>query len=150
MSDLSREDLEDLAGLYQALANEKRLRILLQLYDDEPVSELTEELGISRSGLQKNIERLIDSELAYRPQEKDMKTYALTPLGTYYVQRLQKEAETSLTVLEKLREELEDLEEEQAETRETLIEAGIEVTGFEQKLKDEAWKNIWQDAEKQL
>ncbi|WP_336327599.1 hypothetical protein [Halovenus sp. HT40] len=147
MSDLSREDLEDLADLYQALSNEKRLRILLQLYNDEPVSELTEELGISRSGLQKNIERLIDSELAFRPQEEGSKTYALTPLGEHYVHVLEKDKETSLKTREMLEEELNRLEGEQSDTRETLEEAGVDVTEFERKLKQEAWQNIWEEAE---
>lgn len=150
MSDLSREDLEDLADLYQALSNEKRLRILLQLYNDEPVSKLTDELGISRSGLQKNIERLIDSELAYRPQKKGSKTYALTPLGEHYVHVLEKDSETSIKTREMLEKEVNRLEEEQSDTRETLEEAGVDVTEFERKLKEEAWQNIWEDAEEKL
>ena len=144
---MSREDLEDLADLYQALSNEKRLRILLQLYNDEPVSELTEELGISRSGLQKNIERLIDSELAFRPQEEESKTYALTPLGEHYVHVLEKDKETSLKTVEMLEEELNRLEGEQSDTRETLEEAGVDVSEFERKLKQEDWQNIWEEAE---
>jgi DNA-binding transcriptional ArsR family regulator len=150
MSDLSREDLEDLADIYQALANEKRLRILLQLYQDEPVSELTDELGISRSGLQKNIERLLDSELAYRPQKEGSKTYALSPLGEHYVHVLEKDSETSIKVREMLEKELARLEEEQSDTRETLEEAGVDVTEFDRKLKEEAWQNIWEDAEDKL
>lgn len=147
---MSREEIEDLAGIYQALGNETRLNVLLQLASDEPVSQLTDELGITRSGLQKNIERLISSELVYRPQEEGSKTYALTPLGHSYVNQIQEDREKSLTVLEKLGEELDQLEEEQAETRETLEEAGVDVTEFEQKLKSEAWQNIWEDAEDEL
>jgi DNA-binding MarR family transcriptional regulator len=150
MSDSSREDIEDLADIYQALGNQTRLTVLLQLARDDPVSHLTDELGITRSGLQKNIERLISSELVYRPKEEGSKTYALTPLGQRYVNIIQEDREKSLTVLEALREALEQLEEEQAETRETLEEAGVDVTEFEQKMKAEAWQNIWEDAEDEL
>lgn len=150
MSDLSRDDIEDLADIYKALGNQTRLEVLLQLSKDEPVSKLTDKLGISRSGLQKNIERLIDSELVYRPREEGSKTYELTPLGYRYVDLIQDDAEESLTVLKTLGEELEQLEEEQAETRETLEEAGVDVTEFEQKLKAEAWQNIWEEAEENL
>ncbi|WP_159903665.1 ArsR/SmtB family transcription factor [Salinirussus salinus] len=150
MSDLSSQDIEDLADIYQALGNQTRLEVLIQLSKDEPVSHLTDKLGITRSGLQKNIERLISSELVYRPQEEDSKTYALTPLGYRYVDLIQDDAEKSLTVLKSLREELEQLEEDQSETRKTLEEAGVDVTEFEQKLKAEAWQNIWEDAEDEL
>ncbi|EMA11568.1 hypothetical protein SAMN05443574_103303 [Haloarcula vallismortis] len=150
MSDLSTDDINALADLYQALGNKTRLHVLIQLSQDEPVSQLTDELGITRSGLQKNIERLIDSELVYRPQQEDSKTYALTPLGNRYVDLLEQDAEHSLTVLEDLEEELKQLEEEEKDTRETLEEAGVDVTEFEQKLKAEAWQNIWEEAEKTL
>jgi DNA-binding MarR family transcriptional regulator len=147
MSDLSREGIEDLVDIYQALGNQTRLEVLLQLARDEPVSQLTDELGITRSGLQKNIERLISSELVYRPHEEDSRTYGLTPLGQHYVDLIQDDTERSLTVLKALRGELSQLEEEQAETRKTLEEAGVDVTEFEQKLKAEAWQNIWEEAE---
>jgi len=150
MSDLGSKDLEDLADIYQALGNTTRLQVLKQLDNDDPVSELTDELGITRSGLQKNIERLISSELVYRPHQEDSKTYELTPLGHHYIQLLNQEAETSLTVLEKLSEEVEKLDEKQSETRETLEEAGVNLTEFEQKLKAEAWENIWDEAEQEL
>lgn len=147
---MSSEDIEDLADIYQALGNQTRLNVLLQLSKDEPVARLTDELGITRSGLQKNIERLITSELVYRPQEEGSKTYALTPLGHRYADLITHDANSSLTVLEQLREELDRLEEEQADTRKTLEDAGVDVTEFEQKLKAEAWQNIWEEAEDQL
>jgi DNA-binding transcriptional ArsR family regulator len=150
MSDLDKDTLEDLADIYQALGNKTRLHTLQKLSQDRPVSELTDELGITRSGLQKNIERLIQSELVYRPQEEDSKTYALTPLGDRYVELLKEDSKHALTVLNQLNKQLQDLEEEQSETRETLEEAGVDLTEYEQKLKEEAWKNIWDEAEENL
>jgi DNA-binding MarR family transcriptional regulator len=150
MSDLDKDTLEDLADIYQALGNKTRLHTLQKLSQDRPVSELTDELGITRSGLQKNIERLIQSELVYRPQEEDSKTYALTPLGDRYVELLKEDSKHALSVLELLHEELDEIGEEQAETRKTLEEAGADLTEYEQKLKEEAWKNIWAEAEQEL
>jgi DNA-binding MarR family transcriptional regulator len=150
MTDSSRQDIEDLADIYQALGNQTRLNVLLQLARDEPVSHLTDELGITRSGLQKNIERLISSELVYRPKEEDSNTYALTPLGQHYIEIIQEDRKKSLAVLKTLRKKIEQMEEEQSETKKTLEEAGVDVTEFEQKLKAEAWQNIWEDAEDEL
>jgi DNA-binding MarR family transcriptional regulator len=150
MSDVDTEDLDALADLYQALGNKTRLSVLLQLSQDKPVSQLTDELGITRSGLQKNIERLIDSELVYRPQEDDSNTYELTPLGHRYITLVEKESSEALDVLQTLETELEDLEEENQDTRETLEDAGVDLTEFEQKLKSEAWQNIWEEAQDKL
>jgi septal ring factor EnvC (AmiA/AmiB activator) len=66
------------------------------------------------------------------------------------VELLKEDSKHALTVLNQLNKQLQDLEEEQSETRETLEEAGVDLTEYEQKLKEEAWKNIWDEAEENL
>jgi len=146
MSDVDTEDLDALADLYQALGNQTRLEVLLKLSEDDPVSDIQKEKDISRSGLQKHIERLIESELVYRPREKK-KTYELTPLGEHYAGLVETDDKASLKVLELFKDEKTRLEEENQEARRTLEEAGVDLTDFQQKIKEEAWQNIWEEAE---
>jgi len=146
MSDSSTEDLAD---IYQALGNQTRLEVLLKLSEDGPVSDIHKEKDISRSGLQKHIERLIKSELVYRPREKK-KTYELTPLGNHFVELLETDGEAAVEVLELFRDEKQRLEEKNSEAKETLEEAGVDLTDFQQKIEEEAWQNIWEDAEDEL
>jgi len=134
-------DLSDLAEVYKALGNEKRLAVLLQLERGESVSPLTDELGITRSGLQKNIERLIDARLVYRPVDSDQ-TYKLTALGEYFINEIYREQTQVEEVLSKFNTRLEDLQEEEQETLDRMKEAGVDTKELEQKLEAEAWQNL--------
>lgn len=149
MSDLGTEDLGTVADIYQALGNQTRLEILLKLGEDKPVAEIHNEKDISRSGLQKHIERLVKSELVYRPKDRK-KTYDLTPLGEHYAELVQTDGESALKVLQLLNSEKERLEEKNSEAKETLEEAGVDLKQFQQKLKLEAWNNIWEEAEQEM
>jgi|GEM_PF-3450491 len=144
MADFDTEELNDLAEIYQALGNQTRLEILLKLGEGGSVSDIHKEKDISRSGLQKHIERLVKSDLVYRPREKK-KTYELTPLGEHYAELVKTDGEAALNVLELFKTEKTRLEEENSEAKQTLEEAGVDLTDFQQKIEEEAWQNIWEE-----
>jgi DNA-binding transcriptional ArsR family regulator len=144
---VNAEELESLASVYKALGNKTRLSVLLQLEEDDPVTPLTDELDITRSGLQSNIERLIDANLVYRPVDKDP-TYALTPVGELMVGKIQADQIEIESVLEKFHSILEELRESQKETLEHMEEAGVDTKELENKLQAEAWeKTGYQESE---
>jgi DNA-binding transcriptional ArsR family regulator len=141
VSERDTDSLGDLAEVYKSLGNETRLAVLFQLEQGESVSPLTEELDITRSGLQKNIERLIDAGLVYRPTDSDQ-TYKLTSLGEYFVNEVYREKTHVEDVLEDFRNRLEELREEEEETLERMEDAGVDTKELENKLQAEAWEQI--------
>lgn len=136
---MKAEDLDTLATVYKALGNKTRLAILLQLEEEETVTPLTDELEITRSGLQSNIERLIDADLVYRPVDKDP-TYSLTPLGELLVEKIHFDQEEIGSVLEEFRSNLSELREDEKETLEHMEDAGVDTKELENKLQAEAWE----------
>jgi DNA-binding MarR family transcriptional regulator len=129
------------AYIYKALGNQSRIAVLTTLEQDEPVSQLTDELDMTRSGLQKNIERLIDAGLVYRPVDSDQ-TYSLTPLGEHFVDEIHDEQNHVLQVLENWRNRVKELREEEEETLQRMEDAGVNTKELEQKLQAEAWEDI--------
>lgn len=135
------EELDTLATVYKALGNRTRLAVLLQLEEGEPVTPLTEELEITRSGLQSNIERLIDADLVYRPVDKEP-TYDLTPLGEHLVNKIHEDDDEVIELLADYQDVLQELEEEESDTLESMRESGIDTSELENKLKAEAWESL--------
>jgi predicted transcriptional regulator len=135
------EELERLSEIYKALGNKPRLAVLIELNGEGDVSGLTDDLDITRSGLQRNIETLIDAELVYRPVDVN-KTYALTALGEYFVQQIEADAGEALDLLDEFEERYEDLEERESERFEVLEESDLDTSELENKLKAETWEEI--------
>jgi DNA-binding MarR family transcriptional regulator len=135
------EELDSLATVYKALGNKTRLAVLLQLEEGEPVTPLTEDLDITRSGLQSNIERLIDANLVYRPVDRDP-TYDLTELGKLFIDKIHDDVDEVNQLLTQYQDILQELEEEEADTLESMKESGIDTTELENKLSAEAWKEL--------
>ena len=138
---MKAEDLDTLATVYKALGNKTRLAVLLQLEEEETVTPLTDELDITRSGLQSNIERLIDADLVYRPVDKDP-TYSLTPLGELLVEKIHEDEDQITDLLADYEEILQELKEEESDTLESMEESGIDTSELENKLKAEAWEEL--------
>lgn len=138
---MKAEDLDTLANVYKALGNKTRLAILLQLEEEETVTPLTDELGITRSGLQSNIERLIDADLVYRPVDKHP-TYSLTPLGELLVEKIREDEEQITELLANYKKILQELKEEESDTLQSMEESGIDTSELENKLKAEAWEEL--------
>ena len=144
MTGVEPGEIEEIADIYKALGNETRIQVLIQLYNGNPVSELTDELGITRSGLQKHIEQMIDAHLLYRPVDSD-KTYALTTLGEYFIDDINENQEKIGAVLDRYQAQLNELREEEAETLERMEDAGVNTKELENKLQAEAWNEIQED-----
>ena len=138
---MNAEELETLASIYKALGNKTRLSILQQLEKQEPVTPLTDDLGITRSGLQSNIERLIDADLVYRPVDKDP-TYLLTPLGELVVEKTHEDQSDITDLLDEYHDVLQELEEAESDTLESMKQSGVDTSELENKLKAEAWENL--------
>jgi len=134
------EELERLSEIYKALGNKPRLAVLIELDGEGDVSSLTDDLDITRSGLQRNIESLIDAELVYRPVDVNQ-TYALTALGEYFVQQIEADSDEALSLLDDFQERYEDLEERESERFEVLEESDLDTSELENKLKAEAWED---------
>jgi DNA-binding transcriptional ArsR family regulator len=141
VSERDTDDFEDLAEVYKALGNEARIAVLLQLEKGESVSPLTDELEMTRSGLQKNIERLIDADLVYRPTDSDQ-TYGLTVLGEFFVNEIHDEQSHVDDVLGDFHAQLEELREQEQETLDRMEDAGVDTKELEDKLRAEAWEEL--------
>jgi DNA-binding MarR family transcriptional regulator len=135
------EELDSLATVYKALGNKTRLAVILQLEEGEPVTPLTEELDITRSGLQSNIERLIDADLVYRPVDKDP-TYDLTSLGELFIDKIHNDVDEVNQLLTQYQDILQELEEEESDTLESMRESGVDTTELENKLSADAWEEL--------
>lgn len=138
---MKAEDLDTLATVYKALGNKTRLAILLQLEEEETVTPLTDELDITRSGLQSNIERLIDAELVYRPGDPGP-TYSLTPLGEIVVNKVHEDQDEVIGPLSEFHEIWEDLKERESDALKAMREAGVDTSALEAKLKLQAWEEL--------
>ena len=141
MTSVESGEIEEIADIYKALGNESRIQILFQLYNGNPVSELTDELDITRSGLQKHIEQMIDAHLLYRPVDSD-KTYALTTLGEFFLHDINENQEKVGAVLDKYQSQLNELRGEEEETLERMEEAGVNTKELENKLQAQAWNQV--------
>lgn len=144
MTSTETEELEELTAIYKALGNQARITVLLHIYNGNPVSELTEELDMSRSGLQKHVEQLIDTNLLYRPVDSQ-KTYDTTTLGQFFIKEINDNKEDVDKILNNYQAQLQTLKEDQEETLHHMQEAGISTQELENKLSAEAWKEINQD-----
>lgn len=98
------KEFEELATLISGYANLTRLVLMLGFYQGYTAKEVTDFLDISRAGVQKNIERMVDAELVYRPAADEAPTYALTPLGEFFAQIFEVYGPVLLTTIFILRE----------------------------------------------
>lgn len=82
----SETDRKRVAEVYSSLGNTIRQATIAGLVDGKTIADLSRELNMTRSGLHNHFNKLLDSELTYRPSESG-EPYALTPLGWKYVER---------------------------------------------------------------
>ncbi|USZ68536.1 hypothetical protein NGM10_02060 [Halorussus salilacus] len=98
------EPLDWLATVISGCANLPRLALLLGFSQGYTAQEVTDILEISRPGVQKNIERMIEADLVYRPAADDAPTYALTPIGEFFASFIDDHGPVLLTALTILRD----------------------------------------------
>jgi hypothetical protein len=91
MAEIGDAEREWLARLYTGLAHPYRIAILAGLSSGESVPAVADRVGTSRGTLQNHVERLIECDLLYRPE--DGPSYAVTPLGEAMLQRAGEDAD---------------------------------------------------------
>lgn len=80
------EDLEKLAGIYKALANPKRLQILLMLKKNAMTfGSFLKSTGYNPKVLNDNLETLIGRGLVFKSFQHE--NYVLTPMGHVFVEK---------------------------------------------------------------
>jgi len=89
--DLSQSDREQLAALFKGVSHSARIAILYGLDDDKPLTEIADDVDVTRGTLQNHVERMIGSDLVYRPSEGS-RTYALTAFGERFLKLIDHEA----------------------------------------------------------
>ena len=77
------EEWEQLSVLFAGLANPARVAIIEGIRHGEAMPSVADQVGLSRSGIQKHLDTLIETGLVYRPPTRKQ-TYALTPLGDFF------------------------------------------------------------------
>ncbi|WP_058826380.1 winged helix-turn-helix domain-containing protein [Haloferax sp. Q22] len=144
----NKEDFEAVASLFQGLGHEARLALLLGLYEDKSLNEIAEFLDITRGGMQDHLEKLIDCELLYRPEDSG-KTYDLTPFGTFFVEFLLENEETFVDAVDELRVEEEKVQEAVDEVRSQVDDEDVPVSekDWERKIHSKKWEQAWDEIE---
>lgn len=146
MTDASASELTLLAEVWTGVSNRSRLAIMIGLREGKNLPDIAEELGVTRGGMQKHVERLVKSELVYRPADPD-KTYALTPLGEFVLGIVTKHHEKVIAAMEHLDEvedQADDIDPEQ------LLEL-VEAVGDREKAKHTwKWEQAWEDVAEPL
>lgn len=85
-------DLEDpddflrLSEVVKGFSNNTRLALLIGFYHNYTANEVADFLDMTRGGLQNNINKMVSSDLVYRPSKDNEPTYRLTPLGEFFAQ----------------------------------------------------------------
>lgn len=133
MADLGEEDRAWLAQLYTGVAHPYRIALLDDLAAGESVPSVAERVGTTRGTLQNHLERLIDSDLVYRPE--DGATYAVTPLGEYMLDQAEADADELGCIIELVEAAEEEAAEELAPAEDILGE-----DEWERKLHTRKWE----------
>lgn len=146
-----RSDFEAVSSLFQGLAHEARLALLLGIYHDKSLNEIAEFLDITRGGMQDHIEKLVDTDLLFRPEDSG-KTYDLTPFGNFFVNFLLENEETLVDAIDKLQVEKEKVEKAVDEVRSQVDEEDVPVSekDWERKIHSKKWQQAWDDIEEIL
>lgn len=136
MGDLSETERKHIIAILKGLANETRVLLLLGLHEGKSRQELADEIDMSRGGIHRNLERLREAELVYRPEDT---AYELTPLGVHWAELLTHEAEILPAVFEQLEQEEQPIRKDIEETRRELDERGDE-SGFTFQIDESSWE----------
>jgi len=107
MCPLSLDDPQDfgkLSVLIKGFSSDTRLALLLGFHYEYTANEVADFLDMTRGGLQNNIEKMIEADLVYRPDEEDQPTYRLTPIGKVIAKFFDHRGTTLLGALERIEE----------------------------------------------
>jgi DNA-binding MarR family transcriptional regulator len=133
------EDFEQLAALVSGFANPTRLALLLGFYQGYTATDMTDFLGVSRPGAQKNINRMVDADLVYRPAADDTPTYALTPIGKFFARIFDGHADNLLGALDLLAQKEAQLEKD---LENSPLAEGLDQTDEDKLIHTKKWADI--------
>ena len=137
------ETIDAVAELCTGVANPTRIAILLGIRHGWQMPTVAEKMGISRSGVQNHIDRLVTFDLVYRPESGD--SYALTPLGQFFASWIEDHMEDLAAVVDALP----DAEDEAADEVDTIgVELGEETR--ERLVAEKKWGVIREEMDDEL
>lgn len=132
--------------LFKALGNQARLAVLEALYRDKDITNIHREMDMSRSGLQNNIERLVDADLLYRPSN-DNRTYDLTILGDVVAEHVFEMKASRKDIMDVYSEMLEEELREKRDILRRMEDADVDTGELEQNIQSRAWVKTREAAE---
>lgn len=143
-----KNDFSAVSSLFQGLGHEARLALLMGIYQDKSLNEVAEFLDITRGGMQDHLEKLIDCELLYRPEDSS-KTYDLTPFGAFFVEFLLSNEDILVGAISQLQDEEEMVEAAVDNVRSEIDEEDVPVSekDWERKIHTKKWGQAWDEVE---
>ena len=124
----------ELSGVFDALSNPARMKLLLGIDAGRSMTELAEDLGMTRSGVQRHLEVLIDAKLVYRSEEQEV-LYALTAIGGFFARFVRSFSPVLVEVLEQVAER-------EGEVREVYAELPVQEETLERMVADTVWSEM--------
>lgn len=128
------EEWTHLAALFAGLANPARVAIIDGIRNDEEMPAVADQVGLTRSGIQKHLDTLIETGLVYRPPNED-RTYALTPLGQFFAVFLEQFGDELLAAVTAI-------EEAEQEARDELIGMPVSDDTIERAIAERKWELV--------
>jgi DNA-binding transcriptional ArsR family regulator len=97
------ERWEAVASLCTGVAHTIRVAIVASLHQagDRPLTQVADQIAVSRSAVQKHVSRLEEADLVYRP-EREGQTYALTPFGRLFALLLEQHGDVVVDALQRV------------------------------------------------
>lgn len=138
------EEVEVVSRLFSGIAHRNRVVMLLGIREGRSMQDVADDLGVTRGGLQDHVERMIEAELIYRPEEGS-RTYDLTPFGAYLADLI--DADSTM-----LQEAFALLEQYEAAVEEEFAAADLPITDRtkEKTIHTQKWERAWEDVENRL
>lgn len=133
------DEFDQLSTLVSGYANISRLALMLGFYQGYTAKEVTDFLDISRAGVQKNIERMVDAELVYRPAADDAPTYALTPIGEFFARLFDISGPALLAAVATVRQTEADIRQE---LQDSPIADGLSQADEEKLVHTKKWQQV--------
>ena len=148
---LEKTDFESVSALFQGLGHEARLALLLGIYQDESLNEIADFLDITRGGMQDHIEKLVDTDLLYRPEDSGM-TYDLTPFGVFFVEFVLENEDRLIEAIAQLEAEESKVEETVDRVRSQVDDEDVPVSekDWSRKIHSNKWSEAWDEVEQIL
>lgn len=102
------EQREWIAQIYKAVGHQARIAILYGLANQQPTSDITEAAGITRGALQDHFDLMVEADVVYRPTDR-ASTYALTPVGQWLFDDVNRSREQLVEVAHLVEEKREEI-----------------------------------------